>query len=281
MTYEQWRTAIEPKVLGTLNLQKVFGDSLDFFILLSSSAGIVGSYAQGNYSGANSFQDAFARHRQSLRQPVRTIDVGIVEGEGYTAENQDAKDFVTRQGLQPYKLQEFLATINEAIANPIATVPSKAQLVCGTSRADPSLETKETAIQRPDLKFSHIWSKGTNQGTAKADTGSFDVQAVLRSTTTAEEAIETTQFAIKQKLSHLLAMPADEVRADRSVASLGMDSLIAVELRNWITTKLEAQVQMFELMSSMPFTELSTTIAKRSRLINAALFEVEPSRSTL
>lgn len=69
LTYEQWRAAVEPKVNGTWNLHEVFADSIDFFILLSSAAGIFGSFSQGNYCAGNTFQDAFARFRAGLGLP--------------------------------------------------------------------------------------------------------------------------------------------------------------------------------------------------------------------
>jgi KR domain len=132
MSYEQWRAAMDPKVQGTWNVHEIFGSSLDFFVLLSSSGGIVGSYSQGNYCAGNTFQDAFACYRAGLGLPGnhirshcddtvadsfvgRSIDIGSVEGEGYTAENEAAAEFVRRQGLPPYKLEEFLVTIEEAI----------------------------------------------------------------------------------------------------------------------------------------------------------------------
>lgn len=272
MSYEQWRAAMEPKVTGTMNLHQVFRDTLDFFILLSSVSGIIGSYAQGNYSAGNTFQDSLARHRASLGLPARSIDVGFVEGEGYTAENQAAAEFVSRQGLRSYKFKEFLATINEAIQNPLALDPSEAQLLCGISRADPSSRAKEAALQRPDPKFSHMWTKNNYQLSAKAESTQLSIQAMVGSATTADEVKQATQLAIKMKLSRLLALPEDEISTDRAVASYGMDSLIAVELRNWILTQLESHVQMFELMSSITFAELSNMVAKRSRLVAAGLF---------
>ena len=119
MTYAQWQTSLGPKVTGTLNLQSVLGDSLDFFILLSSGCGIVGSHGQGNYSAGSTFQDAFARYRASLNLPVRTIDLGIVGSEGYTAENQSAAAHAKRQGVNFLRLEELFALLNDAVSNPI------------------------------------------------------------------------------------------------------------------------------------------------------------------
>jgi emericellamide synthase (highly reducing iterative type I polyketide synthase) len=195
-----------------------------------------------------------------------------VEGEGYTAENEAAGEFVRRQGLAPYKIEELLVTIEEAIKNPIAATPTEAQLLCGITRADPSSESKEAAVQRPDPKFSHIWSKATALERPTTNSGQGDVQTVLRSCTNTEDAFNMILDAIKLKLARLLAIPVDEIRVDRSIASHGMDSLVAVELRNWILTLLEAHVQMFELMSPMSFSELALQIAKRSRLIASEVF---------
>jgi hypothetical protein len=66
MGYDRWRAAMSPKVHGTWNIHEVFGGSLDFFVLLSSSAGIIGSFGQGNYCAGNTFLDAFARYRSGL-----------------------------------------------------------------------------------------------------------------------------------------------------------------------------------------------------------------------
>lgn len=78
MEYEQWRTAIEPKVHGTWNIHEVFGNSLDFFVLLSSSGGVIGSFSQGNYCAGNTFQDAFARYRAGLGLPGNHTQIVIM-----------------------------------------------------------------------------------------------------------------------------------------------------------------------------------------------------------
>ncbi|KAJ5537068.1 KR domain-containing protein [Penicillium frequentans] len=272
MSHEQWRAAMEPKVIGTMLLHEAFGDTLDFFIILSSAAGIAGFYGQGNYSAGNTFQDSLARHRASLGLPARSIDVGAVEEEGYTAENPAAAEFAVRQGVGKYQVKEFLATINEAIRNPFASDHSAAQLLCGITRVDPSSQAQEASLQRPDLKFSHLWTMSNQEAPARVESKQLDIQTMLRSANTAVEVEEATQIALQMKLSSLLALPADEISTDRSMASYGMDSLVAVELRNWILKQLESHIQMFELMSSTTFADLSSTIARRSRLVATGLF---------
>lgn len=209
----------------------------------------------------------------------RSINIGFVEGEGYTADNEAAADFVRRQGLTSYRLQEFLVTVEEAIKRPIGATPAESQLLCGISRAEPTSSSKEAALQRPDPKFSHIWRKkgaaSQDQRTSVASSFQTDVQATLRSCTIAADASEIILQAIRAKLARLLAVAAEDILVDRSVASHGMDSLVAVELRNWIAAFLEAHVQTFELMSSMAFTNLALLIARRSHLIQPRVFAEE------
>lgn len=272
MTYAQWQTSLGPKVTGTLNLHSILGDSLDFFILLSSGCGIVGSHGQGNYSAGSTFQDAFARYRTSLGLPVRTIDLGIVGSEGYTAENKSAAAHAKRQGVNFLRLEELLALVNHAIVNPISKDVAGAQILVGTRRADPASNTDEAAAQRPDPRFSHVWITRSRQESSKSGSAELDFRAALRTTETQNAAVETVQVSLVDKLSRLLAMPVEDIRSDQSVSSYGADSLIAVELRNWVAKQLEAHLQIFELMSALPIHGLAKLVAERSRLVPALVF---------
>ena len=84
MSLDCYEDAVRPKVQGTLNLhQQLSPASLDFFILLSSCAGIIGNDGQANYASACTFQDAFARYCTRLGKPTRSLDLGMIEGAGY------------------------------------------------------------------------------------------------------------------------------------------------------------------------------------------------------
>ena len=271
MSFEQWQGATQPKVLGTQNLHSVFGDSLDFFILLSSGTGIIGSFGQGNYAAGNTFQDAFGRWRASRGLAARAIDLGPVEGEGYAAENENALEFTLRQGMGVIKLEEVMAMIDHAITYPKAGDVASAQLLSGTRRADPLSGTDEAAVQRPDPKFSHLWISNSAASMSTAAAGEYDFQNALRTALTFIGAVEVAQTAIINKLSKLLAMEVADISPERPVGAYGMDSLISVELRNWMSVQLEAAIQQFELMGAKSIQELAGMAAERSRLVPAAL----------
>lgn len=268
MTHAQWQAALQPKVAGTWNLHSAFGGNLDFFVILSSAAGIVGSRGQGNYAAGGTFQDAFARYRASLNLPVRTIDLSSVASEGYAAENTSAAAHARRQGFDCMKLEALFALLNQAILNPIPKEPASAQVVVGIARTDPALCTSdEASTQRPDPMFSHTWVPRSSHIAPTTGSHRLDLRATLTAVDSREEAVEAIQSAVVGKLSQLLAMKVEDIGTDQSLSSYGADSLVAVELRNWVSKQLEVHVEIFELMSGRPIHALARLFAGRSHLV--------------
>ncbi|PGH26423.1 hypothetical protein AJ80_01921 [Polytolypa hystricis UAMH7299] len=273
MSYAQWQTALGPKVKGTNNLDEVFGETLDFFILLSSLFGVVGSQGQANYAAGSAFQDAFAYRRASRGLPVRTIDLCSVSSAGYTAENQFAAAHATRQGVQSMRLEEFFAVLKHAISYPLPEDPAAAQVVTGAKRVGSGSTPEDITLFQPDPRFSHIRTPRSRQQRDPSQTDDVGTSTDLRAATTRNDATETAQKAIMGKMSRLLDMPMQEISPSKPVSSYGIDSLIAVELRNWVSKHLEAQLQMFEVMSPLSIRNLAGLVTQRSGLVPATLAE--------
>ncbi|MCP5007584.1 MAG: SDR family NAD(P)-dependent oxidoreductase, partial [Planctomycetes bacterium] len=64
---EEFRNVLQPKITGTINLDRATqGIELDFFVLFSSGAGALGNIGQADYATANAFMDRFASYRNKL-----------------------------------------------------------------------------------------------------------------------------------------------------------------------------------------------------------------------
>ena len=72
------------------------------------------------------------------------------------------------------------------------------------------------------------------------------------------------------KLSSLLMMPREDVDVRKPLVAYGLDSLVAVELRNWISRELEANIPLMELMNNPSIEALAAKIAERSKLVGKA-----------
>jgi acyl transferase domain-containing protein/acyl carrier protein len=85
-TRERFARVLAPKVAGAWNLHvHTQALSLDFFVLFASIAGVVGSPGQSNYAAANAFLDAFASERRRSGLPAVSIDWGPWSEHGMAA----------------------------------------------------------------------------------------------------------------------------------------------------------------------------------------------------
>jgi hypothetical protein len=272
MTYEDLHTALRPKVQGTLNIHNLVPQKLDFFITLSSGAGIVGNHGQGNYAAGSTFQDAFARQQAGKGLPVRSIDLGMVEGAGYVSENLTSMTFLQNQGFVPVALSELLATLNYAITSPPSDIDSS-QLIVGLQRPDAATADSTSLFSR-DLKFSQFVTLASSGPSSPSNTSSqtFDVQKALKEACSQQSAGDIIANAILAKLSKVLAVPLQDLSAAQSIAHYGADSLVAVELRNWFARTLEVNIRILDLLSATPINELAANMATQSKLVDPALF---------
>lgn len=92
------------------------------------------------------------------------------------------------------------------------------------------------------------------------------VRELLKRTTSLSEATMLTCDAVMAKMSALLMIPVEDINADRSMSEYGMDSLVAVEMRNWLIRDLDAVVPILELLANVSLRQLAGRILRRSKL---------------
>ena len=77
--WSRFAGVMAPKVQGSWNLHRLTADApLDFFVLFSSAAAVLGSPGQGNHAAANAFLDGLAHHRRGLGLPALTVNLGAI-----------------------------------------------------------------------------------------------------------------------------------------------------------------------------------------------------------
>ncbi|KAJ8122817.1 hypothetical protein ONZ43_g1083 [Nemania bipapillata] len=87
MTYKQWIETTRVKIQGAWNMHNFMPKDLDFFIMLSSASGYMGSSTLGNYASGNTYLDGLAQYRRSQGLVACALGLGFIADIGWAAEN--------------------------------------------------------------------------------------------------------------------------------------------------------------------------------------------------
>ncbi|PYH83208.1 reducing type I polyketide synthase [Aspergillus uvarum CBS 121591] len=266
MTLEEYHQAVACKIQGTWNLHTAAERlhlSLDFFTMLSSISGVIGQRGQANYAAANVFLDSFAAYRRQRGQAACSIDLGVIEDDGFIANNAgfqekhfDSRTFkginngLLRQILYFSLLQQAGRFAHDSTS---AAAAAATQMVTGIVAPQPA----DSALLQ-DARFSALRA-GAGAGKTPGESGggsnsaNAEVQALLlllrsSSADTAAQVAATVEVVNKCFVRMLrLSEPMDPARP---LAVYGIDSLAAVEVRNWVRNELGALVTTVDIMNA-------------------------------
>jgi NAD(P)-dependent dehydrogenase (short-subunit alcohol dehydrogenase family) len=271
MSYEAFRTAVKPKVQGSWNLHELLPRDMSFFILLSSATGVLGNRSQANYAAGNTYQDALARYRHTLGLPAATIDLGTVLSVGYVAENREKTQVAKHLSTVLEVLREDeIHILMEYLMDPRSNLNgTTCQLVSGLTNAKTYQQRGAPAPSYLGYPlFTHLRTMATGAGSGPSESDpAFALQALLQAATTIEQAAGIVTDGLRSKLSSLLAMPLDNIDAGKSVSSNGVDSLVAMEFRAFLSKSLGADIPLLDIMGTGSISDLGHKIATTSSLV--------------
>lgn len=263
MTVEEYHATVASKVQGTWNLHRAALEeklNLDFFTMLSSISGVVGQKGQANYSAANVFLDAFAVYRQSLGLAANSTNLGVIEDVGYVAEQGGMlQHFDTGlwTGINEKVLRKILEYSIWQQTSPIDK-KSSSQLITGIAVPLPD----DADIGR-DARFAKLFI-GSDSGNAdkSGSDANKDIQAfflLLKSGADATALLNACVDVVNKQFTKMLRLP-EPMESAKPLTVYGLDSLSAVEFRNWLRTELGAELSTLEITSASSLFSLCERI---------------------
>lgn len=273
MTYSDYDAVIKSKVDGVWNLHDcLLARPLDFFITISSLAGIVGNRGQAAYAATATFMDAFVQYRKALGLPCSTIDLAPVVGIGYLAENLDkqkiVKDAFGGAAVDENEIRGLFAT---AVSNELERT-CNGQCITGMNVT----EANSNSFWMNDPKCA-ILKQNFTAAAGKANNGyspsraSRSLADAIKEQKDLEGVKKVAVEGLIRKVSEMLMRPKDDIRTTTSLVNYGVDSLVAIEFRSWIARELGATLQILEILAADSMMNLVNIIVKRSKLILAEM----------
>lgn len=230
----------------TLHRQTLDRD-LDFFVMFSSATSLLGSPGQANYAAANAFLDSLAHHRRALGLPALAINWGAMGEVGMVARSPKAKQHLEGLGFKLIALDQALAAMEWALGQNCGQV--------GLIELDWSRWGERHHEDSATSPFSALMGAGTSRN------GKSETRAQLMASEGPERKALVVDFLLSL-LSRSLHLPLDRLNAEMTMARVGVDSLIAVELANAV--RLETGVDLGALsFSTASIGELADEICDR------------------
>lgn len=283
MTVDEWRAAVRPKVHGSWNLHECLPKDLDFFVLLSSATSKIGQPGQSNYSAGNAFLNALARYRAFNGLRATTLDLGVILSIGFLAEDDTAMGALRKFGANSMREEEYYAVLDE-VCNPNTTQPSLLKSCLTLNLATPEglrLSGIDQVEWMTEPLFRHLFrirplhrsleSAKTSREHGSGPDGTADefvnARLALSAAESHDAAAEIVYNAFVAKICKSLNIGKQTVDGSRPLHALGVDSLVAIELRTWVVKEVGAEVTPFDLMESGSIHEIASLAASRSSFV--------------
>ncbi|KAL2883645.1 hypothetical protein SGCOL_000789 [Colletotrichum sp. CLE4] len=289
MSPQQLNETLAAKVVGTENLDAVFhggkgAEQLDFFIVTSSAASTIGNVAQANYHAGNLFMNAVVAGRRARGLAASVVHIGWVADTGYITrfakEKQLADHFrsirltplsetdvqdafamavrASRVDYSPGSGSELEYDITMGLAPP--TAPMQAGQV---NKAVWTLDPRLMALK----PYSTLSAESQQQQKDQHGFGGTGVREQVARSETEDDAVAAVAAAFGAKLETMLQLPKGAVHEsnglERPIVDLGIDSLVAVEIRTWFLKELDTEVPIVKILGGETVLEVSAKAAKK------------------
>jgi myxalamid-type polyketide synthase MxaE and MxaD len=246
---------LRPKVTGGWLLHSLLHDDpLDFFVLFSSAGAVLGQPGQGNYAAANAFLDALAHHRRARGQPALSIDWGAWEGEGF-ADSVGGQRLAARLALfgigsiAPKHALDLLGRLLGQGATQVLAVPvdwRQYQAFYPAGGAAPllsELSREAASVARP------------------ADRASERRDAILAAEPAERRPL--LQSYLSEQVARALGLSPSRLDLQQPLSHLGLDSLMAVELKNRIALDLKVNVPVVKFLQGFSVEQAVTQVLEQ------------------
>ena len=257
LLHQDWSSfsrVMAPKVKGAWNLHVLTREmELDFFVLFSSAVSLLGNSGQGSYAAANAFLDALAHHRHRQGLPALSIDWGAWSEVGMAAAlGESVKRRMISKGMGFITLDEGLHAFEKvAQLSCVRNVCLPAQIGIMQSNWQEIYRQNPIVAKMPILSTIMLEEIKSDERSTKRDLA----KALLAADEPGERRLLVENYLIEQ-VANVLKFSPGLLDPHQPIVTMGLDSLMAVELRNQMERDLGVVIPVVKFLQSPTVSEL-------------------------
>ncbi len=258
---ETLRRSVAAKIIGTLRLHRLLRDQpLDCFVLFSSMSALLNSPLLGSYAAGDAFLDAFAHYRHAQGLPALSINWGTWGEVGMVIDDDVAATGKLLKGVATIPTAKGLAALGHLLATSetqASVLPVDWQVF---TRAYPEFAT--------DPFLQAVAAVDTNDGTHFAGSS-----LEARPDATPEHRTEFVAGYLRTEAARVLGVAPARFDITLPLSSYGLNSLMAVQLKNRVEADLGAVLPMVRFLNGPSIEELASTVVEAVRATRHAPME--------
>jgi acyl transferase domain-containing protein/ubiquinone/menaquinone biosynthesis C-methylase UbiE/acyl carrier protein len=256
---ERLHRVMAPKILGAWNLHRAtLGEALDCFVLYSSGSTMLGNAGQANYVAANMYLEALAHYRRAQGLPALAIGWGPLSEVGYVARNAAVSEFLrNRIGVESMTPRQAVRELDRLLA-------ADATNVCVSH-----FDWQRVSQVAPGSRLPRFSIVMESSGVGDNATAGEDLKTRLAELSAADRK-DYLVNRLKEHIGRVVGTTAAQIDADRPVADMGLDSLMAVELGDAIERELKVSLPVMELIQAGSISGMADRILKQIGLTGEA-----------
>lgn len=251
LDWPNFEQVLPSKIAGGWILHtRLLDDDLDFFAMFSSAASLIGGPGQGNYAAANAFLDGLVGYRRAQGLPAVSFNWGPWAEVGLAARLAEQGKLTASKRLDSIRPTEGVKIFDYGLAR------NDAQLIAmpinwkQRAERDPGVAEDTIVIPfgRESVKHAHRETEAT-------------VLAAVREATDRQEAQQVIEEFRKDQISSVLKIPRDRIDRQIGIDRLGLDSLMAMELKVRVESTLPVTLAVVKLLQGPSLIELSESLS--------------------
>jgi NAD(P)-dependent dehydrogenase (short-subunit alcohol dehydrogenase family)/acyl carrier protein len=229
--------------------------ALDWFVLFSSAAALLGNPGQAHYAAANAWLEGMARRRRATGLVALAIGWGAISDVGYLTRGGEAgRALLARLARHALSSGEALDSLESLLAADDLDPETAAVVV---ARLDWAALSRDLPILATPL-FKHL----RTERDANAQAGGLSAELMLMSDDKARARILTE---LTSAIGKIMRLPDSEIDVTQPLASLGVDSLMGVELRLAAEERFNVDVPLLSIGAAGSLADLGGLILKQMR----------------
>ncbi|KAJ9199832.1 hypothetical protein DTO164E3_4289 [Paecilomyces variotii] len=259
MDSDDMNQALQPKVDGSIYLDELFSDhtDLEFFVLFSSLVYITGNAGQVAYAAGNAFMVSLIHGRRQRGLVGSVMNLSGIKGVGYITRTDHG--ILNRLDILGYGVmseRDFLYFFAEAILAGPPNSGRNPEISAGLRFCDPHKDAAPPAwIEDP--KFSHYRVDHNQNDGQEGGHEATSVKNRLLVAQSEKEVFDIILDALLAMLHRKLRLPPENaVPADVAIVELGVDSLVAVEMRSWFTNEFNLDIPIIKILGGATVSAL-------------------------